>query len=193
MKTLAYHGTTADNLHSILREGLKSDKSKVWTCSHDAVYCWSKNHLKDLQDNGGCDDGERETVEDWHEEFLQQAFDSASVNLGRADDCRAVVVVFEVDDCELCDDDSCPNMELANCVYRDIEIEEIKAVYVSNELGLLKGYFLALMLDRPLFNYYPTNIERKIADCLKHAEIYNEDIQDLLEWEQLPLPTMQTV
>ena len=49
MKILCYHGTSAEFLPSILTEGLKASADKVWNVSEDAVYCYSKNYLKDIQ------------------------------------------------------------------------------------------------------------------------------------------------
>lgn len=180
---LCYHGTTADNLESILKNGLICESNKLWTVSHDAVYCYSANLLTELKheyDNG-------DEIEDYHEQFLERAFDSASCGLAKAKDCRAVVVVFEVDESELEDDDSCPNMDVANCVRRSIKPEEIKEIYVSSDLAALKGYFLALMNNMPLFNYYPNYMEQKLIKIFQKSEIYPEDIQDILEWESVEM------
>lgn len=185
---LCYHGTNIDNLPSILANGLKVNKDKVWTCSEEAIYCYSKNMFNDLLDNSGADvDMDNVTIEDFHDYFMRAAFDSASCTFPKSKQCVAVVVVFDVPEDEIIDDKSCPFMDEANCVYRDIQPEEIKAIYISNDLTMLKGYYMALMFERPLYNFWPTAFEREIIKVFKNAEIYPENIEDMLEWEEYPL------
>jgi hypothetical protein len=189
-----YHGTNIDNLPSILANGLKTDRNKIWTCSEEAVYCYSKNYLQDLEDNYGEGfDPETSNIEDYHDDFMRATFDSASTTFAKAKQCVAVVVVFNVPEEELEDDNSCPNMDLANCIYRDIRLEEIEAIYISNDLTMLKGYYMALMVNRPMFNFWPNAFESAIIKVFKNAEIYPENIEDMLEWEQYPLLTNSNV
>ena len=90
-----------------------------------------------------------------------------------------VVVVADIDD-ELEEDDSCENMEHASCIRRNILPSEIVEIYVSNDLTIIKGHFIALMMRMDLFAHYFSVFERKIGELFK--EFYPEDIDELLEW-----------
>ena len=144
MKIPCYHGTSAENLPSILKDGLKASADKIWNVSEDAVYCYSKNYA---DTELGI---EIEEMSDNEDAFLRQAADNASCAIVNArKDCRIVVIKFMVEESELEDDDSCPNMEIANCIRRDIKPEEIVEVYISDDLSSYR-----LMLACNLINCY---------------------------------------
>lgn len=180
---LCYHGTSADNLNNIRKYGLKSDREKLWTVSHDAVYCWSKNLIKEecldlVNDSNEC-----------HSRLFRAAYDSAFAALSKAKDCRAIIVIFEVDENELESDDSCgAMMQHANCIRRDIKPDEIKEIWVSNDLSLIRGYFIGLMLGRVLSNVEFSHFEHKIGEVFEQSEIcFYDDFQDVMQWESLSL------
>lgn len=173
---LCFHGTTADNLPSILANGLKCDTDKVWNCSRDKIYFWGKNFI-----DRGCD-GEFD-----RERLISQAFDSASCGLAAAKDCRAVIIIFELDESEHEDDNSCDNMQEANCVGRDIKPEEIKEILISNDLSLIRGYFIYCMMNRDLYNLEFSRLEEKIGRAFGNMELIDE-LYEIVEWENVPLP-----
>lgn len=176
MKTLTrcYHGTTADNLASILSHGLLAcPGNRIWNCSDNAVYCWNPAALVEA---GECD-------EDYsNETAFRMAFESAQCALGQAKDCRAVIIEFEIPSEELEVDQSCENMDTARCYFGDIPLSAIRKISVSNDLSLLRGYFLALMSDRNYSNIELSDAEARIAKCMADA-FYPDDVDDLTTWE----------
>lgn len=45
MSKILYHGTSADNLKSILKDGFKTNCDKIWTPSENGIYFWSPDKL----------------------------------------------------------------------------------------------------------------------------------------------------
>lgn len=182
MKRTYFHGTSADNLESILKDGLKCDTDKVWTCSCDEVYLWDIEAVAkefDIED------------EDYKiERARQMAIESAQIACASAKDCRCVVLKIELDDSEIMPDTSCENMKGSGavCIQRDITLNEIVGVEVSNDLSLIKGYFMTLIMDRDYSNLELSKMEMKIAEAFKKAEIYPEDIDDIMEFQELSVP-----
>ena len=167
---LAMHGTTADNLENILKNGLLCDREKIWSVSTDAVFCWSKNYIT-------ANDFEEEEI---YDALKEQALSSATVGLAKAKDCRAVIIVFNIDDSELEDDDSCPHMDDANCINRNINPSEFVEVLVSEDLSLARGAFIAGLLHRELINFEFSSIEYKIGRLFWESNIsWYEIIEDL--------------
>lgn len=174
---LVYHGTIADNLASILENGLIAESPKIWSVSHDAIYVWGNRHM------------ESEYGEDWENEYgdprdtlIRLASESAQCAIAKAKDCRMVIVICEVPDDELEIDDSCPNMENASCIRRSILPSEIREVLISNDLSLLKGMFIGQMMRMNLYAGYFSAIESQIGEIFQNSELYVE-LEDILEWE----------
>lgn len=189
MKRTFYHGTSADNLPTILKHGLSCNETKIWSCSEDGIYLWDTIALaeangRDLEEDADC-------IED---EAFRMARESGEIACSTAKDCRVVVVKVEIDDSEVNVDTSCENMEGSGAVviYRDISISEIVEIKVSNDLSILKGYFINLIIDRDYCNVDFDRIETKIAECFKKAEIYPDDIDDMIEWENVEIAQYQT-
>lgn len=172
--TRCYHGTSADNLQSILTHGLLScPDNRIWNVSENAVYCYTAEALVDA---GECEgDYSSETA-------FQRAFENAKIALSKAKDCRAVVIEFEVPSDELHVDQSCENMELARCFYGDIPLSAIRKISVSSDLSLLRVYFLALVKDSDYSAIELTDLEERICAKVRHS-IYPEDVDDLTTWE----------
>jgi hypothetical protein len=175
-----FHGTTFDNLANIRKNGLRTEKGGAnWTCSDEYVYFWSP---KELEESGDTKEGDGER------EAFQRAFDSAQVSLGFSKSCRAVVLEIELDESlleQVEPDSSCDNMTGAVRVPSDVPFSAIKKISVSSDLGSLRGYFLALMENRPLLARDFTPFEKKIAKIFKSAEIYPEDIEELCNWKEV--------
>lgn len=171
-----YHGTSADNLQSILKHGLITSAEKIWNCSLDEVYFWAPEAM--LEE---CD-GDLEQATFMAE---QRAIESAQCALASAKDCRMVLIEFEIEDHNVSVDDSCPNMELARCTSCDIPLESIISIKVSNDLSLLKGYFMNLMRNNDYSEFQPSKLEEKVLRCFEKAQIYPEDIEDITEWKSV--------
>ena len=170
---ILFHGTSADAAKKILREGFcASNGRQVWTCSGDANYFWSPEELTE----GGYEDGGEYAAR-------QRAFESAQGALAMAKDCRTVVFAVEVNNSEAVEpDQSCENMEGAVCVFDDVPASAIRKVWVSNDLSLLKGYFLAMMHGRDLANVSLSKVEERIVKDLKaNCVFYPDDIEELAE------------
>lgn len=159
-----FHGTTADNAKRILAEGFKCEAGgENWNVSGNNVYFWSPERISHYDDNFEDDD-----------EAKRRAADSATFGLAFAKDCRFVIFEVEIDG-ELQDDDSCENMEGAVYSYEDVPASAIRAVHISEDLSLIKGYFLAFHLDRDMTARSLTPIQTKIARAFQKAEIYPDD------------------
>lgn len=174
---LCYHGTSADNLQSILENGLLIDKPKVWEVSHNAIYCWTKYYV----DKEYSEDEDEESIE---EILIQAAVNNSYCTLAKAKDCRAVVVVFNVDESELEVDDSCPNMESANCIYRNVQLNEIVKILISQDLSLVRGSFISLMNDKLYYNHQFTEFEKDVATIFNNSCFI---VDDILEWKEVEL------
>jgi hypothetical protein len=176
---LVYHGTSADNLKSIKRDGLVISTDKIWTASLEQVYFWTDRYL-DMEYPDWKEDGINPS------EFLRkQAADSAMCAAAKAKDCRLVVVVCDIPDDEILTDNSCPNMEGASCIDRNILTNEIVDIWVSNDLGLLRGHFIAMMMERELNAIEFSPLEMEIGKIFTKAQLYSDTIDDIITWKKL--------
>lgn len=175
---LVYHGTSADNLNSIKRDGLLISTDKIWTASLEQIYFWTDRYL-DMEYPDWRDDGINP------EEYLRkQAADSAMCAAAKSKDCRLIVVVCDIPEDEILVDNSCPNMEGASCIDRSILPNEIVEIWVSNDLGLLRGYFIALMMERELNAIEFSPLEMEIGKVFAKAEFDSETIDDIITWRK---------
>lgn len=177
-----FHGTSADALPSILKNGLLIDKGgENWTVSGEAVYFWSPDSLVER--------GESDDLESAEYMARGRAFESAQMALGFAKDCRAIVIEVELDSAEIVNDESCEGMAGAVCSFDDVPRAAIKSIRVSDDLSLLKGVFLSYMLDRDMSARQLSPLEEKIAKAMQKAEIYCETIEDIAgsqeDWEEI--------
>ncbi len=174
---LVYHGTIADNLASIREHGLKAcPDNRNWTVSRNEVYFWGNRYME-------CE------FPDWEDEerdprdcLIKQAADSAMCGAGKAKDCRLVVVVCDIPDDEIESDDSCEFMEHASCITRDIRPDEIVEILVSNDLSLIRGYFISLMMERELSAFYFDSMETKVGELFSKV-CFVDSMDEILEWE----------
>jgi hypothetical protein len=175
---LVYHGTSADNLKSIKRDGLVISTDKIWTASLEQVYFWTDRYL-DMEYPDWKEDGINPS-----EYLRKQAADSAMCAAAKAKDCRLVVVVCDIPEDEILVDNSCPNMEGASCIDRSILPSEIVEIWVSNDLGLLRGYFIALMMERELNAIEFSPLEMEIGKIFTKAQLYSDTIDDIITWRK---------
>ena len=175
-----FHGTSADNLNSILENGLSASEIKLWNCSQDAVYLWEVERV--AESNGHEEEEEEYKIQ----MAFKNAAESGQLACAASKDCRVVVLRIELDDQEVEIDNSCENMDYANCIYRDVTIDEIKEIHVSNDLSLLKGYFIGCLLSNDYCDLEFTDIERRVGEAMAQ-NIYLEHVTDMIEFEQLQL------
>lgn len=166
MKRTYFHGTSADNLKSILRHGLNPEnQKKIWTVSFRGVYLWSPDALVESGD----------TEEEYKIDYAkEQAYSSAQMGLAMSKSGKCVVFEIELDDSLVEPDQSCENMGGAVVCLETITPKQIKAVYVSPDLSLMKGYFIALCMGRDMFAGEFSRLERQIGEAFGKAEIYFE-------------------
>lgn len=186
MKTY-YHGTSADNLQNILKNGLSCSESKLWNCSEDAVYLW------DIE--GVAESNCRDLIEDAdyiEQECFNMASESGQFALNVAKDCRILVIKISLDESEVENDTSCENMEGsgAKVIYRDILPEEIKEIHISCDLSLLRGYFISLALNNQYADIEFTPLEKKIGEIFSKSEIYIEEIDELITFEKMEISNL---
>ncbi len=180
-----YHGTSADNLPSILANGFDgSIGEQIWDCSGGYNYFWNPAALKK---------GESwiETMEDARKEAIRYATDSAEAALVTAKDCRRVVFEVEVKRNEIGPDTSCQFAEGAVMACSPIPPERITAIWIDGEsLAIFKGYFIACAKGRTLrCSVDLSSIERTIGDIfLKSNDAMSRICETLSELELVKYP-----
>jgi len=135
MRRLYYHGTSADNLDGILRDGLCPGQ-KNWQCSDsNHIYLWAADKISALE--GEADpEGLLFTMK-------ERASSTASIALAYAKDCRRVILEVELDDADVNPDRSARDMDGAVSVEKNIPPEKITRAWVDPEsLAPIQGYFL---------------------------------------------------
>lgn len=169
---LCFHGTSVDNLDSILKNGILATSKKIWNVSCEEVY------FRTIEYSNLIGDTDNEDHDELLNNVLRQAFESATLSMIRSKDCRAAVLVFDIDESEMEQDNSCEGMYGCYCVARDIKPEEIKGYYISQDFSLLKGAFINWYRTNTFCNLQFTNIEKDIAKLYCN---YCADVE--LEWE----------
>ncbi len=184
-----YHGTSADNLPSILEHGFDGmyHGEQVWTCSAGLNYFWNPAHLKK---SCGLD-----TMADAINEAKRMAKDSAEAALGYATkDCRRVVFEVELKGIEWSKDTSCQNMDGAIMVSGTVPASAITAIWIDAEpLTALKGYFIACGMDRDLrCEMELSKVDRVIGEAFKASSDAMCKIFELLsDMELIPFDKPQ--
>lgn len=177
MKRKFFHGTSFDNLKDILANGLRPDTDeKVWTVSDRGVYLWSVSALIEA---GECE----ESFADEHAK--QRAYESAQMAMTFAKSGKCVVFEIVLDDEKVSEDTSCENMTGAVVCYENVLPSEIVAVWVSPDLSMLKGYFIATARRLEMFAQTFSDLENKIADAFDKAELYIESDEFPLERKKI--------
>lgn len=182
--TRLFHGTTADAARSILAQGFKTEEGGAnWNVSGDATYFWSFDAL--------VEHGE---IEEGDDEFraVQMAFESAQFGLPWSKDCRAIV--FEVDgsQIETEPDQSCQNMSGAVSCGSDIPAKAIVKAWITEDLSLLRGWFLSFHLKRDWAARELEPLEEKIAEVMQKLEIY-DDLEEIAQLREISIPDLKTL
>lgn len=182
---LYYHGTSFENLNDILTDGFNPDASrKIWTCSNSGVYFWDAKKL--AREEYELDDCSEEYIRDLGK---RRAFESAHIAMLHYKSSKCVVFEVEIDGGDVEDDYSCQNMDGAIVVAKAIPPSAIRNIWISDDMSLVRGYFLNIALQNPLFNKCGiSKLELKIAKSFEKSEIYPEDIEDNFTLRELDIP-----
>jgi hypothetical protein len=167
MKHTYFHGTSEDNLRSILKNGLNPlTEAKLWHPSGQGVYLWSPDALVETGEAEGDND----------KDFMarERAYDSAQAAMAKGKKGRCVVFEIELDSDSVEPDYSCQNMDGAVVCLDHIPPSAIKQVWISPDLSLLKGYFMAQVLQNELFVNTFSEMEKQIAKIFLSMEFYFE-------------------
>lgn len=174
-----YHGTSADNLDSILIHGLSCNEEKLWNASRDEIYLWCPESLAIANRN------EDYSEEDKEREAFRYAFENAQIACSKSKDCRAVVLKVKLNPKNVFKDNSCPNMEGAVCITQDIPVSNIMSIQISSDLSLIRGHFINIMRNMEYSALSFSAMELKVADLFNKLELYPEDIEDTIEWFEI--------
>jgi hypothetical protein len=168
----AFHGTSADNLESILKIGLRPDKKPNWTASEAKVYLWGVDLMPDV-----------ETYEEQKREAKICAAYSAEPAIIKAKDCRRLIIECEVGD-EWEPDETSENIASAGAIcVPEVQPKQIIKIYRDEQdLSFYRGYFAACFLK----NEYAceidlSNVERQIIKAMQ-AINSNEGFCEIFEF-----------
>lgn len=169
MKRIYSHGTSEDNLDSIRKNGFDRFADKIWNPSDDEIYFWSPDALVET---GDCEESDK------LECARQRAFQSAQMAMAVAKSGKCVVFEVELDDEDISPDFSCDNMGGAVCTREEIPPSAIKRIYISDDLSLVRGYFIHHGLQNDLFRAdLFSEIQIKVAACFKGFYLELEDFE----------------
>jgi len=175
MSAIYYHGTSADHLEDILKNGLRAGE-KNWTVSEDdSVYFWSPKELAEANSED-YDSAPRH----FHDDAFQRASDSAMFAVATAKDCRRIVVAVELEDTEVSPDFSCDSMQGAVAAWNEeglVPTSKIRAIWIDGEdLSILRGYFLGMRISRENdlgMEIDISPVEREVAQMMLKNESCN--------------------
>lgn len=179
-----FHGTNADNLPSILKKGLTTDNDSLWLTSYQGIYLWCPKRL------GKCED--LTTEKEMINEAKRRAIDSGSVGCCKAKDCRIVLIEVELNPSEVEDDSSSENMDGAVYISRNIKLSEIVSISISNDLNLIRGYYIMLYSNNEYRTQSFTDLELKVAKMFSGYSICIEDIEAFYTFEPVELKKRKT-
>lgn len=183
MKT-AFHGTTADILKQILKDGKlsTSPEKRNWNESNNAVYLWANF-------NSENDEEER------RQECLSRATDNAEIPLIDSQDCRRVVLEIDVEGLNYDNDGSCDNMEGAIECFDEIPVSRIVNVWVDREeLSPFKTIIIKNLLKHSLFDFSNSPTISKLSDYMRkqiekmEVECYWQEefqVEECLDWKKI--------
>ena len=164
------HGTSADNLQSILKRGIQPGVPNWEVSSRSHVYFWNPLCMEDFDE-----------YDYQYQEAFRRAAESAEFCLYNANDCRRLVVEVELQDCEFWPDTSCNNMEEAVCA-NPVPADKIVAIYRDREdLSYYKPYFGSLRLERYMAEEVDLSVAQlKISQLiLKSSDVVCEIFETL--------------
>lgn len=170
MKRKFYHGTSERNAVEILLNGFDVNAKKLWNCSLNEVYTWDPVKIAE---------GEGVEEEEARECAKSEAFRSAQLAFAVCEQSsRCVVFELELDDEMAGEDISCQNMDYVS-VFDNVSNQDISAIFVSEEISSLKGFFLATLISKELFNAsILSTLQKKVALAFSCSN-FSFEISDL--------------
>jgi hypothetical protein len=142
----AFHGTSADNLESILQNGLSRNYKTIWEASEECeVYLWAASLMPDI-------DNEEEGIN----KAKQKAADNAEFTLAKAKDCRRLIIECEIEEYGL---DETQGMEDSGSICVDtVPVEQIVRIWIDkDDLSFFKVYFAYSIRTHPLACFLELN------------------------------------
>lgn len=175
-KQVYYHGTSADNLKDILKNGLRPDTPKIWeSCSRQEVYLWGVEELAKV-------DGNEYDKQEWKESAARsRATESGQIACSIAKDCRIVIVKCLLDPKQVWEDTSSNNMDGAMCI-EIVKPSQIVEIEVSNDLSLIRGFLLASIVDMDMWTRRLSKEEEVVVKALKKVEWYPDNTDEITTW-----------
>lgn len=196
MSEIYYHGSTADHLADILKNGLRAGKKNWKVSEDDSVYFWSPKALAEAN----REDYDSEPRH-FHDNAFQRASDSAMFAVATAKDCRRIVVAVELEDVEVSADFSCDNMQGAVSTWNEdglVPASKIRAIWIDgNDLSILRGYFLGMRISRENdlgMEVEISEMEREVAQTMLRGE--DDSLMDYvseLVWDMKKIHSVGTL
>ena len=158
-KKILFHGSTADNIKYIMRDGFKSD-NKIWDCSEDDMtYFYSLDKMAEVE--GLNLEDEDEYQEAW-DMCIRRAIENAQVTgaCQKYSGTELKVIVLEIDEEYIEPDYSCD--------YSGCHMGDLGAVQVYNEDLNNFGEITDVMISN---NYYPSIMGAYIQQFLNRDEV----------------------
>lgn len=161
-KGIYYHGTSADHLQSIMKEGLQPVPGiqRIWSGSlPNHVYLW---------DDSKTEFGARES-----------AIDSGSCAIVLAKDPRIIVIKVEAPIDMFFDDTSGENMAGQGAVATwDVPFRYITQIEISENLACLVASLTKSCMRNPSFRgYLLSDIQKVAAEATEHVFMFDHDIK----------------
>ena len=177
-----YHGTCADHLDSILKNGFGGDyyPHRLWSdsfCQH--TYYWSPTWLAKLEGNVDIETAQRYA-------FDRAAFSAVSA-LCRAKDCRIMILKVRVPKDWMLEDTSGPNMEGAVCTPECIPVSMIQTIKVSQDLSALRTAFISDQICNSINALVPTEVEKLTLKLVNNDYNLPELLDSIITWEKIEL------
>jgi len=195
-KALFYHGTCADNLPDILKNGIVPGVSRNWNDSDDGhVYMWCPDRYAKMDGNEDAEPIQK------HDRAFVLAAENSEFALARAKDCRRVVLIVALDPSAVSDDTSSDNMQGAVEHPGTIPPEAIVGAYIDKEpLDLFRGYFVGNVIHRDNATQQDwTEVEKSIGTIFAHSNIgctLYEKLDDMISGMvpvKLPEPPIESL
>lgn len=163
-----YHGTSADNLKAILKDGFNGMRgNQIWKVSAGLNYFWNPADMVG---------SECETQEEAESRTQQYAKESAECGLAKAKDCRRVVFEIEITQKQFkslfSEDNSCKNMDFAVMATETISAKFITRYWIDeNSLDFFRCYFAGIQMGSDLkIQLDLTNAEKAMVDAIYKSD-----------------------